>query len=476
MLLMPLLFALTGAAAAPPARLEGSARSQELPGSTWEVTGVNNGKQAVVSVLEGSSLTLSFSRDGTVSGSAGCNRYSGRFTSDGEKVTLQPLASTRKTCPQPAGLMEQETALLRALQGSATARMDDDRLELRDAQGALMVSASRPGTAEASPGALGLRLPASFVGDLPCADCPGIRTHLDLWPDHAFHARQEYLGRNVTRDFLGRWRVDPARKALILDGSAGTVLQLAIQGPNKLRLLDRQGKPIVSKLPYELVSDGTLKPTELKLTLGGEMTYFADSPRIVLCATGRNHPLAMEADFLKAQETYRQMAKPPGSPLYVTFEGTIAQRPKMEGEGTETAVVIRRFIDAWPGQTCERARADASLVNTSWRIVRFGETPVSAADNQREPQLVLAKEGKGTRYRATVGCNQLVGTAKVTGPSLSFTPGPTTLMACLPPLDALENALLETLRRTRRYAVTGGTLELFGENGQTLALLEAVHL
>ncbi|HET9037656.1 MAG TPA: META domain-containing protein, partial [Myxococcaceae bacterium] len=215
---------------------------------------------------------------------------------------------------------------------------------------------------------------------------------------------------------------------------------------------------------------------ELKLTLGGEMTYFADSPRIVLCATGRNHPLAMEADFLKAQETYRQMAKPPGSPLYVTFEGTIAQRPKMEGEGTETAVVIRRFIDAWPGQTCERARADASLVNTSWRIVRFGETPVSAADNLREPQLVLAKDGKGTRYRATVGCNQLVGTAKVTGPSLSFTPGPTTQMACLPPLDALENALLETLRRTRRYAVTGGTLELFGENGQTLALLEAVHL
>ncbi|HET9036466.1 MAG TPA: META domain-containing protein, partial [Myxococcaceae bacterium] len=250
MLLMPLLFALTGAAAAAPAGLEGSARSQELPGSTWEVTGVNNGKQAVVSVLEGSSLTLSFSRDGTVSGSAGCNRYSGRFTSDGEKVTLQPLASTRKTCPQPAGLMEQETALLRALQGSATARMEDDRLELRDAQGALMVSASRAGTAEASPGALGLRLPASFVGDLPCADCPGIRTHLDLWPDHAFHARQEYLGRNVTRDFLGRWRVDPARKALILDGSAGTVLQLAIQGPNKLRLLDRQGKPIVSNLPY----------------------------------------------------------------------------------------------------------------------------------------------------------------------------------------------------------------------------------
>jgi heat shock protein HslJ len=446
-------------------------QSRDLAGTSWEVTGVNNGGQAVVSVLQGSSLTLSFSRDGTMSGSAGCNRYSGTFTADGEKVLLQPLASTRKTCPQPAKVMEQETAFLRALQGSATARIEGDQLELRDGQGALMVSASRAG---ASTGAVDLRLPASFIGNLPCADCPGIRTHLDLWPDQVFHARQEYLGRKVTRDFLGHWRVDPDRKALILEGSGGNVLHLGIQGPDRLRLLDREGKPIVSKLPYELVSDGTLHPTELALTLAGEMTYFADSPRIVLCATGRNHPIAMEADFLKAQETYRQVANPPASPVYVTFEGTLTQRPKMEGEGTETAVVIRRFIHAWPGQTCERSSADATLVSTSWRIVRLGGTPVATTGAQQEPRLTLTREGQATRYHATVGCNQLVGNASVSGPSLSFTSGATTQMACVPPFDALERSLAETLGRTRRYAITGGTLELLDQSGRSLALLEAV--
>jgi len=49
------------------------------------------------------------------------------------------------------------------------------------------------------------------------------------------------------------------------------------------------------------------------------------------------------------------------------------------------------------------------------------------------------------------------------------------LMACLPPLDALEKELSETLRRTRRNAVTGRTLELFDESGRSLALLEAVQ-
>ena len=35
-------------------------------------------------------------------------------------------------------------------------------------------------------GAHGLTLPASFSGVLPCADCPGIRYHLDVWPDQGY--------------------------------------------------------------------------------------------------------------------------------------------------------------------------------------------------------------------------------------------------------------------------------------------------
>jgi heat shock protein HslJ len=46
-------------------------------------------------------------------------------------------------------------------------------------------------------------------------------------------------------------------------------------------------------------------------------------------------------------------------------------------------------------------------------------------------------------------------------------------MACIPPFDALETALSETLVRTRKYAITGRTLELFDENGKSFALLEA---
>jgi hypothetical protein len=39
------------------------------------VTGYNNGKQAVVSVVIGSELTADFKADGNLGGSAGCNSY-----------------------------------------------------------------------------------------------------------------------------------------------------------------------------------------------------------------------------------------------------------------------------------------------------------------------------------------------------------------------------------------------------------------
>jgi heat shock protein HslJ len=117
-----------------------AAQSQSLAGTSWHVTGYNNGKQAVVSVLTGTSLTLAFTGDGKVTGSAGCNRYTATYVSEGQKLTFGPAAATRKMCPQPDGVMEQEQQFLQALETVATARFEGDRLELRTAGGQLAVT------------------------------------------------------------------------------------------------------------------------------------------------------------------------------------------------------------------------------------------------------------------------------------------------------------------------------------------------
>lgn len=339
---------------------------------------------------------------------------------------------------------------------------------------AAMETSESPAEAAALP-AQGLQLPATFKGDLPCADCEAIRHHLDLWPDQVYHLRREWVGRDLIKDDVGRWRVDATRNALLLQGGSERPLQFEIKGPDRLRLLDLSGQPIESSLPYELTSIGTLSPTDLSLVLGGEFRYMADAAQLTECLTGRTYPVAMEADFVNLERAYRDAAESPGAPLYVTVEGSLVDRPKMEGEGVERTVVVDRFVNTWPGERCERAMADASLSNTYWRIVRLGSEAVSAVEGRREPHVILRSGDGEARYAATVGCNALAGGYTVAGDAIRFTPAATTLSGCPPPLDALEHALRAALQRTGRWQIRGNTLEFLDGAGTPVALFQAVY-
>ena len=118
-------------------------QAQGVAGTSWRITGYNNGRQAVVSVLGGTTLTMAFAADGKVSGSAGCNNFVASYTVSGSSLSVGPTATTRRMCGQPAGVMEQEKLFLEALGAVAFARQEGDRLDLRTADGALAVSLTR---------------------------------------------------------------------------------------------------------------------------------------------------------------------------------------------------------------------------------------------------------------------------------------------------------------------------------------------
>ena len=120
-------------------------QSQSLAGTNWTVVDYNNGKHAVVSVVAGTKLTAIFDRNDQVSGSAGCNDYNGPAKATPPKISIGPLASTRKACGSPSGVMEQESAYLAALQSAVTYSIQGSSLEFRTASGAIAVSLSRAG-------------------------------------------------------------------------------------------------------------------------------------------------------------------------------------------------------------------------------------------------------------------------------------------------------------------------------------------
>jgi heat shock protein HslJ len=104
----------------------------QLAGVTWKVTSFNNNRHAVVGVLGESSLTLSF-KDGQVAGSAGCNQFHGKYSTEGNKLQLGPLATTRRACEEP--LMTQEREFLAALASAVTWSIEGNVLDMHRADG-----------------------------------------------------------------------------------------------------------------------------------------------------------------------------------------------------------------------------------------------------------------------------------------------------------------------------------------------------
>jgi len=108
----------------------------------WEVIAFNNGREAVVGVLEAAPMEITFDSAGGAAGSAGCNRFTATFEATGEACRFGPAATTRRLCPGE-GVMEQERAFLNALASVATMRMEGDQLEFRTAEDALAMMLRR---------------------------------------------------------------------------------------------------------------------------------------------------------------------------------------------------------------------------------------------------------------------------------------------------------------------------------------------
>lgn len=88
----------------------------------------------------------------------------------------------------------------------------------------------------------------TFAGTLPCADCPGIDTRLDIAADGTFTLSETYQDRDTTSEARGTWTIDAAGKQLLLDPETkdGTDRHFELVSKDELRALDTAGEPIDS--------------------------------------------------------------------------------------------------------------------------------------------------------------------------------------------------------------------------------------
>jgi heat shock protein HslJ len=113
-----------------------------LEGVTWEVTGFNNNRHAVVSPVAGSRISFSFN-DGTVAGTAGCNNFRASYSTQGSSIKIGPAATTRRACADE--LMVQEREFLAALESAVKWGIEGNVLDMHraDQERAIWAGAGR---------------------------------------------------------------------------------------------------------------------------------------------------------------------------------------------------------------------------------------------------------------------------------------------------------------------------------------------
>ncbi|WP_291195870.1 META domain-containing protein [Hyphomonas sp.] len=108
----------------------------KLAGTAWRVEGIGG-----VAVVSGSEPEITFTDDGKINGTTGCNRFFGGYAQDSGAVTFTGTGMTKMACLGD-GLMAQESAFAGILSGAATASVDGlGRLTIMGADGVGFVAA-----------------------------------------------------------------------------------------------------------------------------------------------------------------------------------------------------------------------------------------------------------------------------------------------------------------------------------------------
>jgi copper homeostasis protein (lipoprotein) len=311
-------------------------------------------------------------------------------------------------------------------------------------------------------------LPATFVGALPCADCPGIHYQLNLFPDRTFVARSTYRERDAAVDDIGRWVLSSDGRVVVMKGADERPVMFAIRDDSTLVMLDAEGDEIGSTLDYTLRRSISVEPIEPRLNLSGMYGYIADTGMFTECTTGWRLLVADKRDNDALETAYVRRLQQPGDELKAQVDGRLIMRPHTGTGVRQPVLVVERFIGIMPGETCDAPFSALALENTYWRATQLEGQSVPLAQPGGQAYLLFEA---GRRVSGSDGCNRMAGAYEVKHDGIWFGPMAATRIACSGTAD-IERAFGNAVANASFWRILGDRLELYDPNGVRVARFE----
>ncbi|MEX1021374.1 MAG: META domain-containing protein, partial [Litorilinea sp.] len=387
-----------------------------LEGTVWNLLAYIDGdgtRQSALAQSEGFILL----ENGEMGGSAGCNSFFGDYVIEDESLTIGPLGSTLMACEEP--LMRQESAVLAALEATATYRIVGGILTLHDADGTEVAIFGE--------------------GDSQAPD-----------PQDATEDADAEAGTGDIEDIrweLSEYAVDGELQAAVADGEAF----LLLSGGD---VTGHTGCNQFGGGRAYLLEGTSLRLGEMISTLMACMGPVSDQEQAVFAALEATRSYTVVEDTLTLLDEAN-------APVLVFVAG--AQEETMDEEVTDDANTDNATTEGADAPIAPAPSLEDYLWNLGEYRNRAGELTAPIAPGELELTA-------GTIYGRT-GCNTLNGPYTTAGDGLSFGAIATTRMGCAPDIAAQEFDVLQALRQVADYTLAADTLTFVDGAGAPVLIL-----
>ncbi|TFH22090.1 MAG: META domain-containing protein [Myxococcales bacterium] len=344
----------------------------------------------------------------------------------------------------------------------------------------IVITAGLPGCAtdvvgagESVPVTMAELAPAAYAGEIPCADCPGIRVELELRTNGMYLLRRTWItadnGNDRSAVTIGRWGVEPDSRQLALRSGTDPVERFAVDDHYHLRMLDGDGRDIRSDLNYSLARSRDTDLFNDPFALRGHYFYLADAAIFTECQTGKRFDVITSPVAAELERAYMEAVGDSGNSVVVSVEARLTKQPNPDTGTPHDAIAIQRIIGLHAGEDCEPGSRHVTLTGTTWNFVEVAGKTVTVREGDIAPHLVL--ERSESEAGGFAGCNRFFGTYTRSLDSLSLGSLGSTRKSCKRVMET-EQAILAALEKTTRFRIEGERLILRSRDGE-LAVLTA---
>lgn len=250
--------------------------------------------------------------------------------------------------------------------------------------------------------------------------------------------------------YVGRWHLNAEGTRITVLSLGDRFIFYAVDSTGGLRALDSEGEEITTGANYTLTPVAQPANADGALFLVGAFTYYADAATFVSCASGVQFPVAMEEAYRTLEAVYSETQPVPGAPLLVRVRGRIADRPRMEGDGTERSLVVDEYLGLTPNAPCASLELPATLDGATYRFTSLGGAPLESLTENTTPTFTWSRAD--ARVSGSSGCNRYTGRGVLRGSMLVASEIAATKRLCM------EEAVMERETRVLALLDTGGSL------------------